>query len=33
MAVGAQYHGQVTVGELRETLENYREQGTAMAVD
>jgi hypothetical protein len=32
MAVGAQYHGQVTVGELQETLETYRQQGAAVAV-
>ena len=32
MAVGAQYHGQVTVGELQETLEAYRQQGAAVAV-
>ena len=32
MAVGAQYHGQVTVGELQETLETYKQQGAAVAV-
>ena len=32
MAVGGQYHGQVTVGELQETLEAYRQQGAAVAV-
>ena len=32
MAVGPQYHGQITVGKLKKTLEAYRQQGAAVAV-